>query len=294
MGLLIKVLLGLALVYAAGVAALWYFQRSFVFPGAARQTAAAIAGVAAEEPSRYGLPGFTRATIETSDGERLNAWWKPPDPGRSAIVFLHGNGGDIAGRAGRARILTAAGDGLLLVSWRGYPGSTGSPSEPGLLRDGEAAVAFVRSEAPGAPVVLYGESLGSGVAVRLAAQPGIAAVILDAPYAAIVDIAARLFWYVPVRLLLSDSFRSIDHVGAIKAPLLVLHGEADRTVPFGEGQRLFAAAPEPKRLVRIPAGPHMNNLEDARGQAAVRSLFDAVAAGRAAQFSKGDQAGSEP
>jgi fermentation-respiration switch protein FrsA (DUF1100 family) len=273
MALLIKLAAAAALLYAVAVGALWYFQRALLYPGASRSSAAMVARVAAEEPARFGLPGFAQATITTADGERLNAWWRAPDPGRPAILFLHGNGGDIAGRVSRARILTEDGAGLLLLSWRGYPGSAGSPSEAGLIEDGRAALAWIRAAAPGAPIVLYGESLGSGVAVRLATEPGIAGVILDAPYAAIVDLAAKLYWWVPVRLLLNDQFRSIDHVGQLRAPLLVLHGDRDAVTPITEGERLFAAAPQPKRFVRIGGGPHMGNLEDPGGEAAVRAFL---------------------
>ncbi len=228
-------------------------------------------------PAQAGLASMREIVLETADGERLVAWWQPPRPGRAVIVYFHGNGGSLSNRRARAATLLQDGRGLLLASYRGYSGSTGSPSEAGLALDARAAYAWVASAYEADRIVLYGESLGSGVAVRLATESPVAGLVLDAPYTSIVDAARRLYWWLPVDLLLRDRFPSLDRIARIGAPLLVLHGEADRLVPIGLGERLFAAAPEPKRLVRLPGG-HLTNLE--QGLGAVREFLAGIEARR--------------
>ena len=264
--------LPLLIVYAAAVAALWYWQRNLVFPGA-RHPNIELSSRVSLDPRNASLPAFTGVVVETPDGESLRAWWRAPDPGRPVIFFLHGNGGSIADRAPRARALTADGAGLLLLSYRGYEGSSGSPSEEGLATDALAGFDWIRARQPDAPIVLYGESLGSGVAVRLALERPVAGLILDAPYTSLVDVAAGRYWFMPVRALMSDRFDSLARIGAVKAPILVMHGDRDGVVPFSLGERLFAAAPEPKRFIRVAGGEHMGNLEAPEGSAAARDFL---------------------
>ena len=219
-----RIALGLAIVlllaYLAILALLYSQQRRFLFVTSQVRTSAAEAG----------LPDFQDVTIETSDGERLVALWKPPEPGRALILYFHGNGGSLWNRRERARLLVQDGRGLLLVSYRGYSGSTGSPSEAGLRLDAEAAYRWLGSYAPDR-IVLYGESLGTGVAIRLATERPVAGLILDAPHTSIPDVARSVFWYVPLGLLMRDQFRSIDRIARIHVPLLVMHGERDGVIP---------------------------------------------------------------
>jgi fermentation-respiration switch protein FrsA (DUF1100 family) len=215
--------------------------------------------------------GFEEVTIETEDGVRLYAWWKAPQPGKALILYFHGNGGNLLNRADRARVLTQDGRGLLLLSYRGYSGALGKPSEEGLRRDARAAWRHLASYQP-QRIVLYGESLGSGVAVRLASEVRVGGVVLDAPFTSVPDVARPFFWFLPVDLLVRDQYRSIDRIAAIEAPLLVLHGEADTLIPVDLGRRLFAAAREPKRLVTLPGVDHVSVLE-AGGLAHVRAFL---------------------
>lgn len=256
------VLVGL---YLAVAGLLFVGQRSLLFPASGERVTAAEAG----------LQGVQDLVIATPDGERIVAWWRPPRPGKALVVYFHGNGGSLSNRRFRARALLEDGRGLLMVSYRGYSGSTGSPSEAGLHTDARAAYDWVTNGYEASRLVLYGESLGSGVAVRLAAERPVAGVILDAPYTAIADVAGGIYWWLPVDLLMRDPFRSIDLVGRLAAPLLVLHGERDGLIPIAMGERLFAAAPEPKRFVRLPGG-HETNLE--QGIGAVRAFLSEVEA----------------
>ncbi|TDR93378.1 alpha/beta hydrolase [Enterovirga rhinocerotis] len=237
--------------YLALVLVVYLSQSSYLYPSASEPV----------PPGAAEKAGFEAVAIETEDGIRIHGWWKPPQPGRALILYFHGNGGNLLNRAERARMLTEEGRGLLLVSYRGYSGAGGTPSEEGLRRDALAAYRFLSSYDP-ARIVVYGESLGSGVGVRLASERRVGGVILDAPFTSVPDVARRVFWYLPVDLLARDRYRSIDRIGAIGAPLLILHGEEDGLIPVALGERLFAAAKEPKRFVALPGVDHVGVLEE--------------------------------
>jgi fermentation-respiration switch protein FrsA (DUF1100 family) len=212
-------------------------------------------------PAAAGLPQAEEVVLDTPDGEKLIAWHVPPRDDKPLVLYFHGNGGALRLRTDRFRTLAADGIGLLALSYRGYGGSTGSPSEAGLLQDAAAAYGFAAQRYPPERIVLWGESLGSAVAVALAAERKTAALILQAPFTAAVDIAASVYPYIPVRLLMWDQFRSDERIGAVRAPLLILHGERDVTVPIAQGERLYARAHEPKRMIRFPGAGH-NGLDE--------------------------------
>jgi len=207
------------------------------------------------------------------------AWWKPPVTGKALILYFHGNGGSLWSGRLRAQALTASERGLLMISYRGYSGSTGSPTEAGLHTDARTAYDWVRQSYEASRLVAYGESLGTGVAVRLAGEQPLAGLILDAPYTSTADVASLIYWYVPVSWLMLDQFRSLDIIQQVRAPILILHGSDDRTIPFAFGERLYAAASEPKRFIRIEGGSHSRNLEQG-GMAAVEDFLAAVEARR--------------
>lgn len=256
--------------YAAMVALLFLAQRLVMYPGAWQGGPGAAPG----DPP----PGFEAVRLLAEDGERLAAWWRAPSaPGRAVLLYLHGNGGTLLHRRARIAALTAEGRGLLILSYRGYAGSTGRPSEEGLARDARAAHAFVAERHPDAPVVLFGESLGSGVAVRLASERRVAGLVLEAPFSSAVDVARTAYWFVPVGWLMRDRFDSASRIGAVGAPVLILHGDRDAVVPIALGERLFAAAAEPKRFVRLRGVGHSEGLERG-GLAPVRAFLAEVEA----------------
>src|SRR6202051_4931700 len=193
-------------------------------------------------PAAAGLPAAQEIRLDTADGERLIAWHVPPRDDRPVVLYLHGNGGALSHRAERFRALTADGTGLVAVDYRGYGGSTGRPSEAGLLIDAETAYGFAAALYPAARIAVWGESLGTGVAVALAAERPIGRLVLEAPFTSAVDLAARRYPLVPVRWLMKDQVCSDLRIAAIAAPLLVLHGARDTTVPIEFGERLFGLA----------------------------------------------------
>jgi fermentation-respiration switch protein FrsA (DUF1100 family) len=236
-------------VYVAGTAFLYLAQRRFVFVPPA---------VTHPPPGAAGWAEAEEAILDTADGERVIVWYAPPRGDNPVVIYFHGNGEIIASRASRHRRLTANGIGVVALSYRGYMGSTGSPTEDGLLQDAEAAYRFVTSHWPSSPVVLWGHSLGSGVAVGLAAQHTVARLILEAPFSSTVDVAALRFPILPVRWLMLDQFRSDERIQTVWAPLLIMHGDQDWVIPIRLGERLFELAHEPKRFVRIAGGNHVD------------------------------------
>jgi uncharacterized protein len=187
-------------------------------------------------------------------------WHVAPRPGHHVVIYFPGNGDTLAGLVGRFRDITSDGTGLVALSYRGYAGSSGQPSEPGILQDAAAAYAFTAALYPAGRIVPWGFSLGSGVAVALAANHPVGGLILEAPYTSIADIAATAFRLFPVRYLLKDRFRSDQRIARVKAPLLIMHGGRDSTISISFGEALFALANEPKQFVRFPEGGH-NDLD---------------------------------
>ena len=250
--------------YVLVVAALYVFQRRLVFDIRPLRLA----------PAEVGLPEAQEHVLATADGERIVTWLKRPDgPARPLFLMCLGNGDNLGAIAPRLKALGADGSGYLAVAYRGYSGSTGRPSEAGVTRDAEAAYAFAVGVVAPRRVVVFGYSLGSGVAVPLAARHEVGAVVLLAPFTSAVDIGAAQYPFIPVRYLMKDRFPSIEVVGKLRAPILVLHGEADEVVPIRFGRALFAAAPEPKRFVPLPGTDHFSILERG-GLPAIRAFLD--------------------
>ncbi|MCU0884861.1 MAG: alpha/beta fold hydrolase, partial [Beijerinckiaceae bacterium] len=207
------------------------------------------------------LPGAEAITLLTSDGETIKAWWKPPrEPGLPVYLYLHGNGANLSRRAGRFQRMTDDGAGLLAVSWRGYGGSSGSPSEAGLRRDAEAAYDWLAGRVEPGRLVLFGESLGTGLAIGLAASRKAALLVLDSPYASIVDLGKLRFPFLPVALLSRDPFRSIDLAPKVRIPVIAQHCTQDWVIPLSESRRLLAAFPGMPDLTVIEGRCHVPDI----------------------------------
>jgi fermentation-respiration switch protein FrsA (DUF1100 family) len=236
------------LVYAILVGILYFNQRRLVFPVDPTPPVLAAAGV----------PGAREVHLATADGLDLLAWYLPPPNATAPVIIqFHGNGGTIQARADWFRVYAAAGYGALFPEYRGYGGNPGTPSEDGLYADGRAALAFVAAEGIDPKrIVLWGESLGTGVAVHLAAERPVGAVVLVVPYTRIADAAKLRYPYVPVDLLLKDRFDSLGTIGRVHVPLLIGIAGQDTLVTAAEGRTLFAAANEPKTLWEAPDSPH--------------------------------------
>jgi fermentation-respiration switch protein FrsA (DUF1100 family) len=235
--------------YLVGLAVLFFAQRSFLFP------------VPQKTRTTPGAAGFLEAEehfLTTADGKKVIVWHVPAKPGHPVILYFPGNGDFLAGAVSRFRAMTSDGTGLVALSYRGYAGSSGEPSEQGLLLDAAAAYAFTSARYSADRIVAWGFSLGTGVAVALAASQPVGKLILEAPYTSTADVAALRFPLVPIRWLMRDQFHSDDRIVQVTAPLLIMHGGRDRTVPVTLGVRLFSAAHEPKQFVKFLEGGHDN------------------------------------
>lgn len=209
-------------------------------------------------PQTYGLDMEVIET-ETEDGLKLRHWLKrPPSKDAPLVVYFHGNASFIGTRKERAEALIELGYGVLLVEYRGYGANPGSPTEKGFVQDARSVLDFLRENDYHQNVILFGESIGSGVAVQIAADTDIPykAVILAVPFSSALDVAKQMYPYLPISLLMKDKFNSMDYIADIKAPLLVMHGTADNTIPVDLGMKLFDAAPEPKTLEIIDGARH--------------------------------------
>ena len=236
----------------AGLVGLFFAQRWFIFP---------IPQTVRTAPEAAGFGAAEEHFLTTADGEKIIVWHVPAKPGHAVVIYFHGNGDFLAGLVGRFRDITADGTGLVALSYRGYAGSSGRPSEHGLLWDAAAAYAFASARYGADRIVVWGFSLGSGVAVALAADRRIGKLILEAPYTSITEVAGAAFPVVPVRWLIMDQFRSDQRIARVTAPLLVMHGARDSIISIKLGERLFAHAHEPKQFVRFPEGGH-NDLDN--------------------------------
>ncbi len=243
-----------AALYLVLLLGMFVFQRSIIyFPSPERP-----------EPVAYGVPDMTVVTVTTTDGLDLSGWYRPPRNGRPTILYVHGNAGHIGFRGEKVRAYLQAGLGVFLAEYRGYGGNPGSPSEDGLYRDGQAALDFLLAGGLGPEaIVLYGESLGSGVAVELAhrmAMQGrpVNALVLEAPFTALPDVGAQHYPWLPVRLLMRDGFRSVEKIADVRTPVFIVHGELDRVIPIGLAKRLFEATREPKEAMWLPLAGHVD------------------------------------
>ncbi|MBX5154767.1 alpha/beta hydrolase [Rhizobium lentis] len=238
-----------AIAYMAVLGLLYFSQRSLLFPGAG--------AMPLPEQARWG----ESVHIKTPDGEMLQGLYSQGDTGKPCVLLFFGNGDRVDNYAFLAQALAARGIGLLAISYRGYPGSTGSPSEQGLLTDGIAAFDWLSAHA-GSEIVVLGRSLGTGVAVHTAAERPAAGVILVSPYLSVLSVAQRHYPYLPVQLLLKDPFRSDLNIGKVREPKLFLHGRLDYSIPLTSAQALHEIAPEPKQMLIYDDAGHNDIFND--------------------------------
>lgn len=247
MSSLVKFLLVVLALYAVFVLLVFLGQRKLMyFPTTQRV-----------QPAELGLSGIDEVTLELGNGHRLHSWYAQAATGQPTLLLFHGNAGAVSHRAHRFLDYMPHGFGVFVLGYPGYGGSDGSPSEASFADAAMTAYRFL--EARGidpADIVIYGESIGSGVAVRLAAQVPARALVLEAPMASAIDVASRHYPLLPVRLLLRDAYRSIDRVASIDMPLLIIHGTDDTIIPIESGRLLFEAAVEPKQFAAIRGAGH--------------------------------------
>ena len=248
MSLLLKTLAGFVLLYGALVALVYVFQeRLLYYPNMGREIAAT--------PAASGMP-YDDFTISTEDGEKLSAWWVPVASPKGAVLLLHGNAGNISHRLDYALMFRRLGYATLLVDYRGYGRSSGTPTEEGTYRDADAAWRWLTQTRgwKARDIVLFGESLGGGVVSWVAARQTPQALVLASTFTSAVDLGAELYRFLPVRLISRLRYDTRARLRDVQAPVLVAHSPADDIIPYAHGQRLFAAAREPKAFLELSGG----------------------------------------
>ncbi|HKZ96679.1 MAG TPA: alpha/beta fold hydrolase [Hyphomicrobiaceae bacterium] len=250
MALMVKAAFALAAVYGLIVLGTVYLQRRLMyFPDTARVT-----------PASVDLFDVEERVLETPDGAHVIAWWGRAEPGQSTLLYFHGNAGSLATRSERIRKYMAHGLGVFMMTYRGYGGSTGAPSEQANVADAKLAYdTLVRGGVDPADIILYGESLGSGIAVQVAAERRVGGLVLDAPFTSMVDLAVLHYPFIPARSLLRDRYETLSHIGSVAAPLLILHGEGDEIIPAAMGLRVYEAARVAKEIVTFPGAGHSDH-----------------------------------
>ena len=210
-------------------------------------------------PKRAGVPEMQEITLKSADGLSLVNWYAAAKDGKPTVLYCHGNAGNIATRAFKVRPFLDQGYGVILVGYRGYGANPGKPSEEGLHKDAQATLGHLKKQ--GVPLertVFYGESLGSGVAVRLASAHNPGALVLEAAFTSTVEVASSVYWFLPVSHMMLDKFESIARIRSVAAPILLLHGENDAVVPVSLGRKLLAAASEPKEGLFFTGAGHVD------------------------------------
>jgi len=245
---LIKKIVTYLLVLAAAIALvatgyLYFNQDRMIFPAPAGDGPAIL------------NDGLEIVSIKTSDGETITGLYHPPEAEETTVLVFHGNGGSLSSIRSNGVALAKAGFGVLLVEYRGYPGSTGSPTEAGLLLDGLAGYDFVTERSAG-PIAIYARSLGTGVGIYVATQRSVLAVFLVAPFDSVLAVAQSRYPFLPLRPLLRHPFESDRRIGAVEAPIFITHGDQDRIIPLAHGQRLLKFAAEGTRFEIVKGGDH--------------------------------------
>lgn len=237
----------------------WFENRQTYHPTAAMES----------DASRLGRP-WEVAEFVASDGPRLHGWFFPAatnSPRREQVLLhCHGNGGNVSHRLGVADALLSSGVGVLLFDYRGYGRSEGHPSEEGTYRDAQAAYGWLREKGIAATnILVFGESLGGGVAVELARREAVGGLILQSTFTSVPDLGAELFPFLPVKWLGRIRYDTLAKLPRVEVPVLLMHSREDTLIRFAHAERNFGAARDPKRLVEI-AGDHNDFLEAGRAE----------------------------
>ncbi len=216
-------------------------------------------------PRQIGL-AYESVEFTTDDGVKLHGWFVPAAEPRGTLLFFHGNAGNISHRLDSLRIFHDLGLSSLILDYRGYGQSEGTPSEEGTYLDAEAALRFLQEQrgVAAGDLIVFGRSLGAAIAAHLASRHRVRALILESAFASVPEMAAALYPFLPTRWLVRFSYATKDYVGQRSCPLLVIHSRDDEIVPFEQGQTLFAAANPPKRFLELRGG-HNDGFLASRG-----------------------------
>jgi len=252
-----NIILIIILIYLIVTIAVYIFQRKLLYhpyspPHFSKETSG--------EGLNY---KFDKIKIKVNEKIKLNGWFHFKDKSKKTILFLHGNAGNLDNRIYKLNYLGGLDINFLIIAWRGYSLSSGKPTESGLYEDANSALDFLKDkEIFETNIILYGESLGTAVAIEIAQNNNFAGVILEAPFTSMVELGQKYYPFFPVKLLLKDKYESKKKIKNLKSPILVMHGMKDKIVPFYMGEEIFKLANNPKFKYFNELDDHMMNYDE--------------------------------
>ena len=230
------------------------------------------------DPHEAGLTGVEEIFFKSAEGKKLIAWYRPAAKGKRTLLYFPGNSGNVAARAGKIKAIVADGYGVFIVNYRGFGGSASRPTEKRLVRDAVTAYDTLRGlGVPPRDIVLYGESLGTGVATQVCQQREAEGLVLESPFTSVVDVGKLAWPLLPLKQIMVDQYRTIDRIGSVDVPLFIIHGGRDAVIPLDMARRIFHAANDPKTLTVVPRAGH-NDLFEQGAWARVRDFLAGLGA----------------
>jgi pimeloyl-ACP methyl ester carboxylesterase len=257
----------LIILYIAAFATVWFARTTLIYPFS----------TAYQTPKDAGEPRLREYKLKTDDGNTLIIWARPAKGGKATVLYFHGNAGNLAGRTQRFDRLLDRGYGVVAMAYRGSGGSTGKPSEEVITKDAillRANLVQILGKAPKGKIIYYGESLGTGVATKLATSTLPDALILEAPYTAIVDLAAKQMPFFPIRAVLDQRWETREYIKELNTPTLVLHGTGDRVIPYAHGKMIFNLSGAKNKVMKtLQGGGHLSGFS-VEGQTAIYRFIE--------------------
>ena len=253
----LNIILIILLLYLLTTLAVYIFQRKLLYhPSAPPYFSQDVSGSGLDHE-------FEKIKIKVNKDINLNGWFHLKSKEKKTILFLHGNAGNLDNRIYKLNFLGNLDINFLIIAWRGYSLSDGKPSETGLYEDAKAGVNFLLSkDILEKDIILYGESLGTAIAVEIGQNKSFAGIILEAPFTSMIDLGQKYYPFFPVKFLLKDKYENKNKIKNLKSPILVLHGKKDKIVPFYMGEKIFEMANDPKFKYFTDLDDHMMNFDD--------------------------------
>lgn len=244
---LIKLCSVVLFLYAAFITFIYFYQGSFLYHPENKVLS----------PSDYQLNTTQEIFLYTDDNIKIHVWYNNENNTDKMFLFLHGNAGNISNRIHYLKSILKTKSNFTILSWRGYGKSHGKPSFEGLVNDAKTAVRFLENTGHKAEnIILVGESLGTGVATKLATEKKFRGLLLISPYTSIADLAQETFFFIPVRKLLKHNFDNISHIDKIQSAVLITHGNNDTVIPHEHSKKLLNSANHPKKFILYDGKSH--------------------------------------
>ncbi|KAB7615412.1 alpha/beta hydrolase [Amylibacter sp. SFDW26] len=264
-----RTLLWAVVLYICAFAVVWFARSLFIYPFDPTHVT----------PAQAGEPRLSEYKLATDDGETLILWARPAKGNKATVLYFHGNAGNLASRAQRFDRLIDRGYGVVALGYRRSSGSTGQPSETTISQDAllvRKELSNILNHTPKGKIIYYGESLGTGVASKLATSVAPDALILEAPYTSVVSLAKEQMPIFPIDLVLDQRWQTDQHIPKVKSPTLILHGTQDKVIPYAHGKTVLKlSGAKNKKMETIKGGNHLSAFS-VQGQKAIYRFIEAL------------------